>query len=95
MESLLTLGVACFSHTHQDLQEAVLLGVRCVGEYYTYLNSTQANLKKVFLTTCQQLLSPALQLHGLIRKVSTLYQVDLVPRVIGVLENIFKSLFRR
>lgn len=95
LESILTLCVASFSHAHQQGPESGLLQcLQCGLEYYSYLESVQGNPKKVFTSTCQQLLCPALRLHSLLGTQAIPYQ-ESVAKVIGGIENIFKSLFRR
>lgn len=103
LESVMLLGVACFSHTHpQQLQPTLLPALLCTLDYYRYLETTQGNPKKVFMSACQQLLCPALRLHGLLLTVVTPYQEggaccgeSSVTPVINALKNIFKSLFKR
>ena len=92
MESILKLGVACFSHSHSILQSSVTPVLQVMLEYYGSVEETLANKKKLFSATCNQLLCPALQLKGLLLDWC---EPELVSGILNGLEGIFLSLFRR
>lgn len=95
LESILRLGVACFSHTHLALQPAVLAVLACVLQCYGQLEDTQGNKKKLFTATCGQLLCPALELKGRLLASPPDCGVDTFNTLTLGLEAIFKSLFKR
>ena len=89
LESMLKLGVACFSHTHSALRSAVSPALYCVLEYYASLEEMLGNKKKLFTATCKQLLHPALRLSCLLQG----REGD--AGVAGGVARILRSLFRR
>lgn len=95
MESILKLGVACFSHSHLPLQSCVTPVLQYMLEYYASIEEMLANKKKLFTATCHQLLCPALQLRGLLLGCSAQCEQVLVSAILSGLEMIFQSLFRR
>lgn len=92
MESVLKLGVACFSHSHSSLQPSVTPVLQVMLEYYCSVEESLANKKKLFSATCNQLLCPALRLRGLLVDWSG---PEPVSSILNGLEGIFLSLFRR
>lgn len=96
LESSLRLGVACFRHTHSlELQGAVVPALASLLEYYVYLEGRQANCKKVFTATCNQLLCLTLQLNGLVESTPPEATAPRLTAIRHALGAIFKSLFRR
>lgn len=95
LESILRLGVACFSPTHLALQTAVFAALAHVLLCYGHLEETQGNKKKLFTATCGQLLCPALELKGCLLASPPDCGVDTVSTIMLGLEAIFKSLFKR
>ena len=100
LENLLVLSVACCSPSPpaKGLRGAVLCALRCVLEWFVYVDGTQGNRKKAFSATCHQLLCPCLQLYSSLHGRETDREMDGETDrgdVIGGLTAVFKSLFRR
>lgn len=72
MATVLKFGVELFSDSPGFSDPVPLVGeiLSLLLPYHTYLVSTRGNHKKVFASTCQRLLLPALQLKYLISRKS-------------------------